>query len=298
MKYKIYFILFITQLSVCQPAFAQEQRYRVELLVLRHLRGTSDLTPQSTLRDFTAALDILAPPPETGIEAGVDRSEADEMDSAIAEPEQIPGEEASAAENLEPRVVLLQTQSDIMQQTWKRLSSSAAYRPELYISWEQPDAAPFPMIRVHDAEVLLEDDPYAAARPQTETSGSADAEGVESEADETGTAVTLPEPVRFYRIDGTARLRQSRFLHLDLDIEYREPVYTDVQPDRSSQGSDRPDGTSGGRSAYRVHTLRQSRQVQTKDMEYFDGPVLAVLALISRIDVPADETMFPGQGPE
>jgi hypothetical protein len=33
-----------------------------------------------------------------------------------------------------------------------------------------------------------------------------------------------------------------------------------------------------------VHTLQQSRQVQIQRMEYFDGPVFGVLALVSRID--------------
>jgi hypothetical protein len=58
-----------------------------------------------------------------------------------------------------------------------------------------------------------------------------------------------------------------------------------TQSDTEAKTSQRP-------PAFRVHTLKQNRQVQTRNLEYFDGPVLAVLALISRIDEePADETV-------
>jgi hypothetical protein len=95
---------------------------------------------------------------------------------------------------------------------------------------------------------------------------------------------TVPGLVRYFHLDGTARLRVSRFLHLDLDIELREPAeggaqYAALQPEpgQSVAGALPP-------KAYTVHAIRQSRQLQLENLQYFDGPVIAVLALVSRVE--------------
>jgi len=302
-----YLILFIILFLSFQSAFAEDQPYRIELLILRNLDGVSTVSPQTTLRDFSKSLDLSDQAPVTAEEQ---EPGSEEPSPATAEPAQTgtepsvegadPGVEAM---NLMPKVVLLQTQSETMQQAWKRLRASAGYRPELYLSWQQPDDESFPLIRVHDTEVLLEIDPYADLRANAEFNGQkavptfADGKTTSSGMAQTnvvndgsiGATVELPEPTRFYRIDGTASLRKTRFLHLDLDIEYREPVFggntqESPYPPANLQGKEKPRP-----SAYLVHTLRQSRQVQTDEMEYFDGPVFAVLALVTRVTEPADQ---------
>ena len=103
---------------------------------------------------------------------------------------------------------------------------------------------------------------------------------------EVGVAL-LAEPTRYYRLDGTARLRVSRFLHLDLDIEFREPAAAGTpQPVAISATSAAtgPDPGTPTATAYQVYTIRQSRQVKIQDLHYFDGPVIAVLALVSRVE--------------
>ena len=80
-------------------------------------------------------------------------------------------------------------------------------------------------------------------------------------------------------LDGTAKLRVSRFLHLDLDIELREPADAVPQQETVQPGADTPRPM-----AYAVYAIRQSRQVQIQDLHYFDGPVIAVLAVVSRVE--------------
>jgi len=298
-----------------QPTHAQDARYRVELLLLRHLNGAEEAEPQQSLTDYSAALDLQPPIDETELEPGL----ADEADPEAqtdyeaagenpppgltgpeGDPEtEAPGTEESGEIDAEPQIVLLETQSEVMQRAWQRLKTSADYRPELYLSWEQPEVEPFPSIRVHDQKLLFEDDPYADLR-----AGIEEAEEqvptftdtmtpVETLTDENGEAAppedTLPAPTRFYRIDGRATLRKARFLHLQLDLEYREPLFSQDQQNEPMHTADPLDEQRPRPSAYLVHYLRQSRQVQTQSMEYFDGPVFAVLAMISRVEADPDQ---------
>ena len=62
-----------------------------------------------------------------------------------------------------------------------------------------------------------------------------------------------------------------------------EPVTEPVTP--SIPQAETPTDPSGtDESAWVVHKLTQSRQVQTNKYEYFDGPTIAVLAFVTRID--------------
>jgi hypothetical protein len=148
-------------------------------------------------------------------------------------------------------------------------------------------------IRVHDAKVLLEIDPHAAA-PADSTMVSSDTEpapaaGARPQPDtaQIGRSSGLsppPELTRYYRIDGTARLRRSRFLNLDLDIEFREPVDAGTQQNLPAPAPDDETEVSTDGASFLVHEVEQSRQVQILELQYFDGPVLGVLALVTRVD--------------
>ncbi len=289
MRYKIYLIVYLTLILHCPSALSDDQRYRVELLVLRHLDGHSELIPQTTLRDFSSAQDLLLSP------AAVADEEPPVVDGAPAvggETGQLAAAEESPEADPAAQIVLVETQSDTMQLAWQRLRSSSAYRPELYLSWEQPGQEPFPLIRLHDQAVLFEDDPYAELRLNPDSAGhdavavftdiGATANGSNADGDGAATAVALPEPTRFYHLDGSARLSRSRFLHLELDIEYREPLPADATPQQPQPAPNLADGEAPQPGPFLVHTLHLSRQVQIQEMEYFDGPVIAVLALVSR----------------
>jgi hypothetical protein len=280
MIYRIFLLWIIATLS-SPPASAEEPvRYRIELLVLRHLDARTEARRVPDLRDFSAALDLTQPaqPPEaaagdplppaepaTGPSAGA--SATDDRDAA-AEP---------------PAAVWIEQPGDTMQEAWRLLRLSAGFRPELYFSWEQADAAPFPLVRVHDAELLREDDSGAgqrdgAAAPDAAVPAAADG----GEAAGAG----LPEPTRYYRIDGTARLRRARFLHLELDIEWREAIagLDLAAPDEASGSAPAPPRPD----AFQIHRIQQNRPVRTQQVEYFDGPFLGVLAVISRIAAEGD----------
>ncbi len=235
-----------------QAAHGQEQRYRVELLVLRHLDGYSAKEPTAALTDFSAAMDLLAPPAENSLSGQADLSGSQSsvqtgVQTLVQPPDQSGNQSGAQSENgLQPPVAFQETPGEVMQQAWRRLRSANGLRPELYFSWEQAASAGSPEIRIHDKDLIFEQDPYAslqdaaafqpagAARAQAD-SGYADAEAARGELKPESGA---PGLVEYFRLDGTARLRVSRFLHLDLDIEFREPA--DAAPQQEALQSGTP----------------------------------------------------------
>jgi hypothetical protein len=88
--------------------------------------------------------------------------------------------------------------------------------------------------------------------------------------------------VNFYRLDGSVQLRRSRFLHLYLDIEYRETGPW-MAPGPASPGGILDVQPGEAFSPYTVFTLQQNRQVRTGRMQYFDTPQFGALVLVTAI---------------
>jgi len=288
MRYKYYLILFIIYLLNVTPALAQDTRYRVELLVLTHLEHDQQPREHKQLEDYSQATDFLTPP-ELEEEAAIeDEVGEDEVGEDEAEEKEADLVETLEAEEPDPNAVVhVEEMSDVMSEAWRRLRLSAPFRPEQYLSWEQGSEAPFPTLRLHDLEEAMIVDPYAEQRlellEQEQSTVIADPAGFDT-VDETEEA-GLPDPTVFYRLDGAVTLKRTRFLHLELDLQLREAVWDEetlaiVADLASEHEKPRP-------SAFLVHALQQSRQVKTERMEYFDGPVLGVLAFITSIQVEA-----------
>ena len=135
-----------------------------------------------------------------------------------------------------------------------------------------------------------------------------------------------PPPVaKFFRLDGTVQLRRSRFLHVDLNLEYRldgpawqrefglppgfewigeaptearaatrEPAaptpINALQPMTEAglvPTTDRADvDMQPTVEPFRLHRLQQSRQVRTNTLQYFDSAFLSAIVRVTEI---ADE---------
>lgn len=283
MNYKILLILFLTFGAVPAAPAADAARYRIELLVLRHLDASTAPQQEAALRDFSAALDLVPRQPEgDGAQPEAAPSHAEPGPSA-AQP--LPGDAADSPGE-PPAVAWIESPGDVMQQAWRRLRQSADFRPELYFSWEQVDAAPFPRIRVHDEQVVYEHDPGGAAAAHQAMPSQLAA------SNETGDSAA-PEPLRYFRIDGTARLTRTRFLNLDLDLEWREPVARAELPPQEVPPQVADPGITLPPQAVNVHRIRQKRQVRTDQIEYFDGSFIGVLALVTRIDPEGEAPAAP-----
>ena len=204
-----------------------------------------------------------------------------------------------------------------MQVAWRRLRLSAPFRPQQYLSWVQSADEPFPLLRIHNPEIVLINDPYA--EQHFEQSGGVSASSPNKVqatvfSDQGGALPgdpleesEIPDPILFYQIDGTVMLKRTRFLHLDLDLEMREPVFDEGAVAQALMASDETVNSSVEMprpDAFLVHSLKQSRQVKSDRLEYFDGPVLSVLAYISAAEIEevimddAEQTIQPEGDPE
>jgi hypothetical protein len=272
------------------PAFAQDTRYRVEVLVLTLLEQNEEPRERTELPDYSSATDFLTPPANEAESQGDPATELASTNDAAETADELaePAEAVAPAEDPN-RLVHVAEMSNTMQEAWRRLRLSGPYRPEQYLSWEQGNQEPFPTLRLHDLETVRVDDPWRAFRTQpggpTTFTDAGDPAAVDGALEIEGPQ--LPEPVTYYRLDGVVSLRRSRFLHLDLDLQLREPVWGEETP-LAPRGENRDDGPVPP-SSFLVHELKQSRQVRSGRMEYFDGPVLGVLAWISVIEGESEE---------
>ncbi|MGE0371698.1 MAG: peptidoglycan binding protein CsiV [Gammaproteobacteria bacterium] len=117
-----------------------------------------------------------------------------------------------------------------------RLSASRDYRPLLHLAWRQP------------------------------VSAQADAPAVQlhGEGEDAGAAGMEPMGIAPAReLDGTVRVSRNRFLHIDVDMIYRDPAVRD------------------GAAQYR---LQQSRRVNSGEVHYFDHPAFGVLVKLTPFD--------------
>jgi len=253
MKYPRLSVLLLGLLSL--NALAESGAYRVEIVVFRNL-GTA------------AAAD-----------------EADELRSFSKYP-------ALEDSELPDDFSVVTKMGRTMDRAWRRLRSSGSYQPLLYAAWEQERIEYYPAIHIHSDRVigsrLRSPAPLAAPPPAAKRSGAAGPVAVEAEPQEFpaagpdepavahgDAAGDRPQPVydKLYQLDGTVQLRRSRFLHLDLDLEYR------------LDAGELPDPETGQNinGATRVYRFRQSRQVNTGEMQYFDSPYFGALVLVTAV---------------
>ena len=283
MRYSYYLILSIICLLNMAQVLAQDTRYRVELLVLTHLNHDQQPRELKHLEDYSPATDFLTPP-----EPEEEGEEEEEESVAAAELPEVDEAGTLLEEQDLNALIHIEEMSDVMREAWRRLRLSGPFRPEQYLSWEQGSEAPFPALRIHDPEVLMVVDPYAEQRlellDQAQTTVFADPAGLDGLDD--NEEPELPDPIVFYRLDGAVTLKRTRFLHLELDLQLREALWDEEM--LSPVKVVAPENEPPLPSAFLVHKLHQSRQVKTGRMEYFDGPVMSVLAFINSVQVDGD----------
>ena len=150
---------------------------------------------------------------------------------------------------------------------WRRLKSSKGYRPLVFAAWEQNRTDYYPPIRIHD-EMLVDEQ----LRPPTSIM-------IADLAAEDPLGAYLSS---FYRLDGTVQLRRSRFLHLYLDLEYRQGIEQPVSDELATFFSIK-DPTLSESAGYNIYPLQQNRQVRSGEFQYFDTPYFGALILITAI---------------
>ena len=253
-------LLPVLLLAASSAVLAESGAYRVEVIVFRNLNVTAEPAALSELRSFSMFPDPRQSPPA--------KAEAEAV-AADAGPDGYP--QAALPANLPDDLRVPGEKSDAMDNAWRRLRSSQTYQPLVYAAWEQNRIDYYPPMRIHDEQVI-----DIQLRPLTRI----------VVAD-----LAAPDPLAayrstFYQLDGSLQLRRSRFLHLSLDLEYREKNPQDVMNEALPAGQvfgTAPAVAADTAGAYRSYALLQNRQVNTGEMQYFDTPFLGALVFVTAI---------------
>ena len=257
-------LLSILLLLVSSASMAESGAYRVEVIVFRNLLVATEATEVADLRSFshfpdTAEINVPATPVNEPINKTANELTEPSPES-LAEwvPDDLPDD---------LRIILEKTTR--MDDVWRRLRSSEGYRPLVYTSWEQNRTDYYPPMRVHDTQVI-----DTQLRPPTNI----------LVADLAAQDPLAAYRSTFYRIDGGVQLRRSRFLHLYLDLEFRDNTLQDTQQSTFFGDNDvQASSLEINENPHRVFTLKQNRQIRSRQMQYFDTPYFGALVFVSNV---------------
>jgi len=261
MKRLLPFLLLLTS----SVSLAESGAYRVEVIIFRNLLVASDATQINELRSFSQFPDLEdTRPPKEPVERPANKL-TPELPDDLAD---------LVRDDLPDDLQVGSGRGTYMDDVWRRLRSSEGYRPWIYTSWEQNRVDYYPPMRIHNPQIidtqlrspthimiadLTSDDPLSAYRSN------------------------------FYQLDGSVQLRRSRFLHLFLDLEYRqESVQTNTEAGfpASYDFLTGAEQETSDRSEYDVFKLKQNRQIRTNEMQYFDTPYFGALVFVTSIAAP------------
>lgn len=287
--------------------------YRIELVVFAHVDGRSDRTRADAPADFTDRLDPLLLARANAM--------AERQLSGLAgflPVAGVPGDTDETTPWLEPEEQTLRPIPPVysalddlsrpIQRAFDRLIDAPEYDPVIARAWIQhaQRGRPTARVRIHDQNVadVIEPAYGQSLVPVLEMLPF-------------GPLIETPPPaLEIYRLDGTVRLRQRQFLHMDLDLVWqtRALALADSGPpagDRVAAPGD-PQSIDGQlidgqlinnqsinnqsiNDQWRLHRLRQSRIVRPGRLEYFDSSLFGVLVRIDRFEqvVPEVETAEP-----
>jgi hypothetical protein len=254
-------LLALLLILASSAGLAESGAYRVEIIVFRNLLVEAESTEVSELRSFSQFPDIedygsTDIPPE----------------KAVTRPGGVPAELSLVLRpDLPDELVVVTEKSDMMDGVWRRLRSSKGYRPLVYAAWEQNRIDYYPPMRIHDQQLI-----DTQLRPPT-TILYAD--------------LTAEDPLaayrsNFYQLDGSLQLRRSRFLHLYLDLEYRERKPQNANGADFLIGNNMQAGMETGPVnpvSFGVFAIKQNRQISTGQIQYFDTPFFGALVYVTSI---------------
>ncbi|TVQ40195.1 MAG: hypothetical protein EA370_03985 [Wenzhouxiangella sp.] len=276
-------------MAQAEPVDPNTPIFRVEVVLLAHANGQSDRRFMAELDDFSGLADPLRRARELAAEAAwLERqrdTEEDELDpddprqalqmidalDALVAADLVAADDSEQDELADEGPVLPQTflqldeLSPSMADAWRRLSDSAAFEPLGWRAWYQPLTRErlSPRVRLHDEDIIrtlwLHPERVVPSLPGEPMARTFDL------------GALLPE--LSYRLDGSLRLRQRQFMHVELDLVWREklePLFGPMDSDHLATGG------------YEVHRLVQSRTVRPDRLEYFDSALFGVLILIQR----------------
>jgi len=259
---------------ISAATMADSGAYRVEVIIFRNLDAIAEAVVAEELRSFSQFPGLEKPiQPKMFTE---DLTGESPEEPIIEPPEELPGEVPDditepVRYDLPDDLNVVIQKGTSMDGVWRRLRSSQGYRPLVYAAWQQNRTDYYPPIRVHNQQVI-----DTQLRPPTNI----------MVAD-----LAMEDPLAayrstFYQLDGSVQLRRSRFLHLYLDLEYRDKSAGEATGAGLLHGLDTLTGAENESTisqTYDIFKLKENRQIRTGRLQYFDTPYFGALVLVSAI---------------
>lgn len=240
---------------------AEPGAYQVEVIVFRNLAATPEFNTVEKLRSFSRYPDVM----------NTSQADLPTAEPATVQSELLPAESSEEVlrSDLPDDVHVVSGKSDPMDHAWRRLRSSQDYQPLVYAAWQQNQVDYYPPMRIHDSQVI-----------DTELR----VPSMIMHADLTAEDPLHAYRSHFYQMDGSLQLRRSRFLHIYVDLEFRQQMLPGGFPDNTLNSAGLPAetvSTSQTNRIYGVYALNQNRQISTSEMQYFDTPGYGVLVYVT-----------------
>ena len=247
--------LFLTPIFPAQAAW-----YQVEVVIFEYIHPDLDdeiwfENPGLPSREDTIELVDALPEPVVPKEPAQATPEAkidpQIVDEAVPVP---PGDVADPQVVEEKRIpyLALPQSSFRLQEVWRVLRASREYRPLLHVAWQQEG---------HEQDL----------------GRAVHLEKLEGPASFQSNAYQPAATV----LDGTVRIRASRFLHVDLDIAY---MPGDLQQLLLSQQQSLGTGNDPQVNPYAEYVrLIENRRIKLDELQYFDHPLFGVILQVSRL---------------
>ncbi|MCF6226650.1 MAG: peptidoglycan binding protein CsiV [Xanthomonadales bacterium] len=244
-----------------EPEEVAADFFRIELVLYKVIDSNGNGRLSQTISDYTdpIILDELL----VEVEAELEVNTLDQTDKSPEEVE-IP-------------------QSEVMENAWKRLRGSRNFRPLMYTQWNElradtvarhaPGGVKGAAIRIHGETILPE--PFGH-EPET----------IPVDITPANSLTELIEIEPTYKLDGKASFGQGRFLHINIDFEYREWNAGDFNNTIDQQVSMEPEAveeTTAQAPAYKIYSLKKTRQIVPLKPELFDTEQFGVLVYLEAI---------------
>ncbi len=235
----------------------EELWYEVEVIVFEQLQPDADGETWSNnpgLPELDGSIELVSDIPEF-------------LDTELQDVEQSEGPPFAGPMAFRP----LQANELGLADVNDKLANSRRYSPILHVAWRQPEFQPPTARAVHvvASDVVLLADPDVGVTP---TRGGERSEGLYADSD--------LAPVTSVRIDGTVRLKKTRFLHVELDLAYF--LSEQLRGDALAMG-----GKAASSGALFVDQqpayvrLTESRKVRLNELHYFDHPLFGALVRVT-----------------
>ena len=174
-------------------------------------------------------------------------------------------------------------------ETASRIKRAKDVELMLHLSWVQPGLAEDQAVAVHIYEGMLKQIALAASSTKKAKPAAVKQKPLSLEEDPLG-LLQASQP----KLDGTLRLTLSRYLHLQSDLVWREPLppslYGFAQPlapvDEAIAPSEEPvESTANiGGQNYQVFRMQQSSRMRSSEIHYQDHPLFGIIAVVNRYE--------------